>query len=273
MPVSVSNISIAFRNGTSSGDFPTGSFKPASGGLTITINGGTQAEFGGAIADPDDWEYGNPTAFQAEATAWVNGSHAADLILNSTTGVLSGPVVNVNPGDEVELRLEAPKQISTNSWGTVKTTARSTYTMTVGNDGTTTFNAPDISAWTMKFGYDGGSGDFKVTTKYSTGGGVTASAAVRTGLPGSPGYKTSSSMSPTSTAPQTHTAAFDKATAEGGTGEVEVVIVQPWGSGQRYVQGFLFRADELPAYPTGNLPGAADLTQTESPTGRAQIDD
>ncbi|MEL6349901.1 MAG: hypothetical protein AAFV53_42760, partial [Myxococcota bacterium] len=94
---------LLFSNGTNQHDWPNGGFRPS---ITL-IATSTELTIAGILQNGSDHVYGTPTALQATATVYINGTSSTSLNIDSQSYVISGAPISVSAGDEVTVRLES----------------------------------------------------------------------------------------------------------------------------------------------------------------------
>lgn len=123
--------------------------------LELTVSSGSMT-IGANSAVENAGDYGwNPD--QLRGSLWKNGSLASLLSINSSTGAITmGSAVAVSSGDVIEARFQLVCKVS-DPYVTRVFGKRSCY-MTVGGDGTTTFDADDnvmpVPGLQIAFGWD-----------------------------------------------------------------------------------------------------------------------
>ncbi|MEL6342066.1 MAG: hypothetical protein AAFV53_02965 [Myxococcota bacterium] len=202
-----------FTNGDNPSDWPRGDFRP-----TITLTKAAAiVTLSGTLDNVSDFVYGVPVALQATCTVWVNGTVAATYSIDSQTGALSGPPIQVVPGDEIVARFEAKSTIITpydNQWVQRQDLA---WTAPAGN-GSITFNAAtnpqQAPTWNATIGAAPGN-NFQVVLTPIDAGGSTQDLTITTQVAGG-ALRSSSTASQSPPVPTTHTSLFDRAQASAG---------------------------------------------------------
>lgn len=216
------------------------------------------------VTNPGDFTW-NPD--QLSGAIYKNGTSAATLTINASTGALTSNSVNVAQDDVIEVRVEYTGNYSWPYHNKLVATRSAFLTVPPGNS-TTDFDDSNhkqpVPEFELAFGWDSNS-KLKVGFKISSADGADQSMTASTRLlPDAEESSTSVSLSNTSTV-QNHTSTF---TSSQATGDFEIRWVLASGSGNPKQQDRLrlvFQAKELVATYPPNFPSSdVSLVQVRS---------
>lgn len=202
---------------------------------------------------------------QVAGAIYKNGTSAASLTINGTTGAITSSSVNVSTGDHIEVRVEVTSPVSW-PWDN-RIVCRSSGFLdvpagqsTIDFDGNT--NVMPIPGLDLAFGWDANS-YLKLGVKIMATDSASQDILALSRRPSA--QETSTTIVITDSSVQTHTSSF---TTSDITGEFELELRQRSGSGTTYAETrSMFRftdKTQVAAYPAGFPSDQVKIKQTKA---------